>query len=293
MHIGAADLPDFKSTRADLKSGVNSMFRPNVMGSVSFSATIRGYNVTREHAMAVDALLPQALAVIHMVTGEEVTKQARSEIIRMDAIDSGDTHDSIHARFHTTPTLIATTVGPTTFYSPLIEFGLARHANFGPRPFMSAAFSEVLPHFLRACRELALIAKEGARGRITDPLYKDHLMALIRQFRAHLYTIEKEIGDIAPLGLPLSIGNAFRSNLIGTARILGDTQAVLGRTVGLRFQRRLTGKVTGRLIGIGSNTVFANRTFGARISGGERVYNRIAGRYTSRYVSQSRFLRGG
>lgn len=43
--------------------------------------------------------------------------------------------------------------------------------------------------------------------------------------------------------------NKIRRTLYGTARILGDINAVLRGKIGQRIERRLVGKLTGRLLG--------------------------------------------
>ncbi len=287
---------DSFATRKDLVSGVDSMFRPRAFGDMHFRVIIRGLNATYNHAQAVNELIPGALAIIQGIAGQEAVKFARLALLGQagfpKAFLSGNTHDSVHARMETTPGSIIMNIGPTTFYSPLIEFGLARHARHGPRPFMSYAFSETFPHWLAAIKELARVSSGPTRTIKQNP-YASPTNDFLRQFRDRLYTIEKELGDLVPLGIPLSIGRGIRENLIGTARVLGDLQAVMTKAVGARFVRRMEGKVTGRLIGIGSNTIFTSRTFGARISGGERIYNRWAGKHMSRFIGQSQRFRGG
>lgn len=271
--------------RKVLRSGGASMFRPNITGTLQFYGTIRGLNTVSLHAQAVQALLPGALVVIHGITGERAVVEAKKAITEMGAIDTGDTRLSIHSRLETTPNSVHTFVGPTTFYSPLIEFGLGPHATYGPRPFMTQAFFAVLDDHLRALAELAQIAS-GASKRMTGNPYANPVNSHISGLRQYLYTLEKSIGDVVPLGGPAAL-NKLRGGLINFARSLGDIQAVLGHTVSQRFVRRLEGRVTGRLIGIGSHSIFASRTVGASIGGGQRIYNRFAGRATSRYVQQN------
>lgn len=285
---------DLFATRADLKSGADSLFRPNVAGHLHVSILVQGLRTVATHAAAVDAMIPGALGVIHQVTGRLTVREARrsmEEDFSRQPIETGDTFRSIHSRLETTPDRIITDVGPTTFYSPLIELGLARHFAYGPRPFMSIAFSAVLPHHLKALAELAAVAAHP-RARLTGPDHGPPTNHFIRRFRAFLYTAEKAVGDIVPY---TGIGGLSgpREAAVGLARVLGDLNAVLSRAVGARFTRRLEGKVTGRLIGIGSNTIFASRTIGARISGGERVYNRYAGKYMAKFTSQTKLFGGG
>ncbi|MDX1407622.1 MAG: hypothetical protein R3330_05795 [Saprospiraceae bacterium] len=246
------------------------------------------------HAHTIDIMIPGAIGTIHAVTGDYTTAEAQRSIDQ-DFIKrpylSGDTYRSIHPRLETTPTTTKTTVGPTTFYAPLIEFGLARHFTYGPRPFMSIAFATVVPHHVAALRQLAQVAA-GPRKTISENPHSGPVNEWIRKFRAGLYDIEKRLGDLVPLG-GLPFLRAPREATLGAARVLGDIQAVLGRTVSSRIQARLIGKVTGRLIGIGANTIVAHRTVNTDFGVGQRIYNREAGKYLSRYVSQSRLFRGG
>ena len=266
-------------------------------GNSRVSITITGLNVAIEHWAAFQALLPGYLWVTQNRTGQLMTIEARRALQGQagfrKAILTGDTHNSIHHFLTTTPTSTKVSVGPTTPYAPMIEYGLASHSKIGPRPFMAYAVSQVIPFMVQAYADLASFAKFGARGKITSPPYKSQLERYIAKWRAFLYSAEKRLGDVAPLGgaaFAIPGTGALRGGFLGGARILGDIQAVLGKIVGLRFQRRLTGKVTGRLIGIGSRTVFLNKVVGARISGAERVYNRFAGKAVTRYIDQNQAL---
>ena len=287
---------DFSKLRAHyhprklLVAGQASLFRPDIKGALDFKVTIRGLNAMGDHAQAVEAMIPGALGIIQTITGDMVTEAAQAAISEMGAVDTGLTRASIHPRLETTANSVIVRIGPTTFYSPLIEFGLGPHFSYGPRPFMTEAFFRVLPIWLQILRELAQVVSGPSRRVYQDPYHRD-VNNWIRHFRNQLYTIEKEIGDIVPFA-SLHALNKPRGILVNTARVLGDIQAVVGRAVGARVVRRLEGQVTGRLIGIGSHTVFARHTVTTRITGGERIYNRYAGRYTSRFIGQSNLLGG-
>lgn len=285
---------DLFSTRGDLSSGVSSMFRPNAKGILTTTITVQGLNTVMNHAHVVDVLIPGEIGIIHQVTGRLVVDEARKSMesdFTRPPIDTGDTHRSIHARLMTTPNTTITDVGPTTFYSPLIEFGLGPHFRYGPRPFMSLAFAKVLPFYLEALHDLAKVASVP-RARFGGRDYGPPANSFLAKFRGWLYTVEKQLGDIIPFGgFPGLSGT--REAALGGARVLGDVQSVVGRAVGARFVRRLEGKVSGRLIGIGSNTIFARQQFAATITGGERVYNRWAGQHMSRFIGQNRSFGGG
>lgn len=281
-------------SKAALKSGSVQVFRPNM----GFNIVITGLNVAAEHWQAMGDVFPAAVWTIQNRAGEEMSREGRIRISEYGAVDSGDTLRSIHHFLSTTSDSVTVSTGPTTFYAPFIEYGLAAHSapHIGPRPFMMDAMFAILPEWIHAFNGLATIARKGTRGRFPSGPYKSPIDALLANVRARLYSIEKAIGDtvilpgvsIAPPGT-----SRFRERALGGARVIGDVQSVLGRVVGTRFQRRLTGKVTGRLIGVGSRTVFVNKTVGARISGAERIYNKQAGKALSGYVDQSRFFGGG
>lgn len=271
---------------AALKSGRASIFRPQAGPEII--VTIRGLNVVADHWMAMDSFIPGAIWSILNETGEQMTKAARRTV----PILSGDTYRSIHHFMTTTPDSTTVSTGPKTFYAPFIEYGLGSHAHIGPRPFMLNALMEVLPATVMAFHELTLLAKRGAKYRFNTPEYGTGLNALLGQIRQRLYTAEMALGDRIIYGVQAPGLGKIREGLLGSARILGDVQSVLGRVVGARFARRLTGKVTGRLIGVGSRTVFANKVYTSSFTGGQRVYNKVAGRAMTKYVDQSKFLRG-
>jgi len=255
--------------------------------------------VAREHWETFNALVPGYLFTAQTIFGRLMVGEARraleGETGLPRAILSRDTYKSVRSDVTTTATSATTSSGPTTFYAPFIEFGLASHANIGPRPFMGHALSASLPFLVQAYADLAGVAKHGAKAVITSPPYKRDLTAYLRRFRIKLYSLERALGNVAvfaPLGLRIPGTSAFRSSVLGLARVIGDVQAKMSKTVGLRFQRRLTGKVTGRLIGLGSRTVFVNQISTARITGAERLYNVFAGKAITRYVDQSNTFLG-
>lgn len=289
LSFSLAGIP--RAPKKALQAGTAQMFRPAIMGDLKMSVTIQGWNVSYDHATAVAEMLPGALWMIVREVGNENTRQSRIAIASYPrpAIDTGATVESIHPKYSNTSTTMMAEVGPTTFYSPLIEFGLGPHFDHGPRPFMTDGYFRTLPGFLAALNELALVAAGGANRINTDP-YKPPVNSWIQRFRNRLYRYEKTIGDIVPLGLP-GVVQRFRSGLVGSARVLGDIQSVVGRSVAGRISHRLTGKVTGRLIGIGSHTVFGSHQV-TTINPGQRLYNREAGKYFSRYTSQTNLFGG-
>jgi hypothetical protein len=209
---------------------------------------------------------------------------------------TGATWESVHYFMTTTRNSVMVSIGPTTFYAPLIEYGLVSHSHIGPRPFMLYGATKVVPELIQAYSDLAGVAKFGALARVSTTRFKSDLERLLHAYRKRLYSVEKRLGDIAVLGFAgfrIPGTGKFRAGLLGGARVLGDLQAVMGKVVGARFSRRLTGKVTGRLIGLGSRTIFLNQISTARITGAERAYNRVAGRAVTKYIDQSDTFRRG
>lgn len=282
--------------RRVLAAGGHQVFRPQIGGPLRFEVTIQGANVVSQHADAYQQMIGPFIWTIQNITGMYATAVAKSIVLGSQIWESGDTYHSIHHIMETQAFgsygSITTEIGPTTFYAPFIEYGMGGHTHIGPRPFMTDTFFRIVPNWLHVFEELAKIGKTGARGGFSTNPYSGELNAMMRRWRQYLYSLEKEIGDLVPIGLPLSIGQHLRSAMINTARSLGDIQSILGRTVAQRFTRRLTGRVTGRLIGIGANTVFASTEYTARISGGERIYNRFAGRAMNNFARGNSFTRG-
>lgn len=280
-----------------LQSGKGLVFRPQGHAKgVTMRINVTGANVVSAHAQAFAALLPGAVWNIQANTGKFATEAAKA-IVPVDTSPTRDdivTRNTIHPQMEhsggTRSGQIVARIGPTTFYAPFIEYGLGGHSAIGPRPFMTDAFFRIAPHWYAAFVELRKVAR-GAKFSINEPLYGSDLNALLGRWRKHLYTKEKQLGDITPLGLGPST-SAQRAFAIGTARVLGDIQAYVGKTVGLRFQRRLTGKVTGRLIGFGSHTIFTNVNYRTQIAAGPRIYNRVAGKYVTKYIDQNESLSG-
>lgn len=289
-------LPKFPS-RKSLVAGSSRLISPAV--GANLQIRVIGLTVAIEHWAAFQALVPGYMWVAQFRAGELMSAEAKLGLLGErgfpKAVLSGDTLRSVYHSVSTTPTTTTVSVGPTTFYAPLIEFGLARHSKFGPRPFMAMALTATLPWLIQAYVDLAGVAKHGARAVITSPPYKKDLEAYLRRWRRKLYKIERALGNVAvlaPLGFTVPGTGKFRSAILGMAREIGDIQAIMKRTVGLRFQRRLVGKVTGRLIGVGSRTIFVNQSVGARISGAERLYNVKAGNLVTKYIDQSNSFLG-
>lgn len=287
-------LPPFPS-RSALKAGTQ-LFRPV---GYTFDIRIQGLNVAAQHWDAVQELIPYYMWIVQDRAGELIRDDARAglrgETGFKPAYISGDTHDSVHHYITTTPNSVMASIGPTTFYAPFIEYGMASHSGIGPRPFMMQAAFKNIPELIQAYSDLALLAKLGARAPLTAPNYKPPLSALIHKWRAWLYDKEKALGDITPLG-PVGISapgmSVFRSQLIGSARLLGDLNAFITKTVNARFKRRLVGKLSGRAIGLGHRAIFVNQQVSVGFTPAQRGYNLLAGKAVTKYVDQNRTLAG-
>jgi len=293
--IVSSKLGPFPSTKGGIAS--KQIFAPAV-GGIDLRIRVSGIRVAVQHWEAFQALLPGYMWVTQNVTGALMVTAARNNLLGASgfkpAFLTGRTFASIHHFISTTPNTVTVSVGPTTFYAPFIEYGLASHAGIGPRPFMTQAAFSIVPGLIQAYADLAAVAAHGATATIKSPRYKGPLEGYLRKWRKWLYTKEKAIGDIVPFSITgLSGLGVFRSQMIGLARGMGDLNAVITRSVGMRFQRRLVGQFTGRAIGIGSRTIFINKTIGGSFSPSQRGYNKIAGKQTSKFVNQSNLFGGG
>lgn len=70
---------------------------------------------------------------------------------RFSPVDTGATRNSIGADFTTTDTSVTGEYGPTTEYSPHLEYGTWKTP---PRPFIGASSDAVEPAFLSAAHRL-------------------------------------------------------------------------------------------------------------------------------------------
>lgn len=283
--------------RARLRGGAG-IFRPSMGAGTIIQVDMIGARAVAEHAEAFEEMIGPLIWSIQEITGQYATVMARKFITEYDVIDSGDTLRSVYHYLTTSGAgigegSVTVDIGPSTWYAPFPEYGMGGHAGIGPRPFMMDTFFAVLPLWRTVFMELADLGKRGQASRSfqTEP-YARTLNAQIGRVRQRLYSVEKEIGDVFPLGLPSAIGRHLRSYMVDIARTLGDIQAVVGRAVGARYSRRLSGRITGRLIGVGAHSIFGGASYTTSISGGQRVYNRIAGKYMARFASQNRLLSG-
>jgi len=250
------------------------VFRP-IGSMVGIDIQIIGINVVREHFLAVaEATLDLSAQAVNLYGGL-ITAYARENAPFQD--QTGDTRLSIHHNLFSSHDDIGADVGPTTFYSPFLEYGTSK---MQPYPFMIPALDAYTGPFADTMFEIARIADQFMG--FSPPADTPGMNAAFQEWRRWLYTTQKALGDIQQFGGIPGVA-ATRSLLLTTARGLGDVQAIVGGTVSQRTSRRLRGRVTGHLIGGGPRTVSADKTYSSFIGGtaGHRIYNRIAGRAVS------------
>lgn len=258
-------------SRQALVLGHAQAYRP-VGGTAFFQIQVLGLNTLWQHF----AVIPEATADLSAQAvnffGGKIVEHAVAYAPFQD--QTGDTRASIHHTMFTTQDDVGADVGPTTFYSPFLEYGTVHNQ---PYPFMIPALDAYENPFVQTMLRIATI---GDQFTGFDPPASDdpHLNRIMQGWRRYLYTTQKAMGDIQAFGGIPGIG-PLRSGVLGLARYLGDIQSIVGGTVGMRIQRRLRGRVTGNLIGVGSRTVFVDRSYSAFIggAGGLRIYNRVAG----------------
>lgn len=264
--------------RADIVTGARQVFRP--MG-----ATMQGTHVgsLTKANIVVAGLNP---VILDLLAVSEVWQQLAWQITDYSAyytghlaqmivpIDTWATHDSInHDTFYTGTDIIGD-VGPHTFYAPWLEFGTVKMA---PRPFMGNAFETVKPVYIHAMYEAAMVAGtlrnfDAPYDKVADPV--------VRSFRTWLYDKEKALGNYAAFGMrPLLSGP--RQVMLGAARAMGDVQSLVGGWAGRRVFDRLSGKITGNIIGVGRASLSTSNSYSGFIGGsvGHRIYQTHAGKY--------------
>lgn len=242
---------------------------------------VQGLETLVEHwftvAVLTDALTPGVLDFY----ADVITHNARQFVRK----DTWATHDSINKGNGVIRSAIgdySVWIGAETIQARFLEFGTVNMPAF---PFMIPAIDMVEKDFIRAFGDIAKIADTvtgqvslrgdvGKDGRIRSP---------ISGLRSGLYSISKFLGDVSVFG-----GREFLSPIRGfalrAARGLGDVNAIMQGAAGMRISRRLRGRATGRLAGFGSASLTFGKTYTASL-GGQRIYNRFAGRLTAPIVS--------
>ncbi len=267
--------------RSQLTSGKRAAFRP-ISDPIDVNISVSGLTTIVEHLDAIAEFTGPLLWAGTIVAGNALVESMEKAVLEKDIWDTGDTFFSIHFDMFDASDGFWMDAGPQTFYSPFIEYGAQGRA---PRPFVVPAGEEIAPAWTAFCVEVARLA--DAYAPISDPFGSDpQVKSLITRLRSHLYSEAKALGDIAVLG-GRGIIHPLRTGMYGLARGLGDLQSLMRGTVAARITRRLRGKVTGRLIGVGSASVTTTVDQSALIGGpaGKRIYTRIAGRH-SRFMVQ-------
>lgn len=100
------------------------------------------------------------------------------------------------------------------------------------------------------------------------------------QFRSILYSFSAgkfASGDLLSLGIEPKVLRSLRNDFLKVSKHLGDLQSVANRSIGIRVQRRVGGRILGRVgstiipQGFGPLTRLANRAYGRQSS---RMLNR-------------------
>lgn len=259
-----------------LQSGQRSVFRPMGTG-VSVEVTLQGFNVAIQHFDAFMALMDAAFPKLMEITGQIVQHNARDRV----AIDTGDTYRSIYYEVYNQQDGYAVDIGPTTFYSPWLEFGTAVTR---PQPFMIPAGEMIAEDFKSATAQVVKLAVEGASAPRMSGKYSD-LEQVLGHYRQYLYSTAKALGDISIIGARHLI-SPIRSELYSLARSLGDIQSVVGGYVGHRISRRLAGRITGKFIGGVGASFSGGGNYSSFVGGaaGHRIYQRVVGRYAGQRI---------
>jgi len=258
---------------------------------------VTGVNVLANHFAAVEAIFVDALPGVLDVTADIGIEEAR----RLVRKRTWATHDSINkdpgvvSWAHTGNWYVD--YGPTTFYSPFLEYGTATRAAF---PFMipSGDMAEVALYSsiigLVALLDtntggMGFTSAGGAAGRRV--LNAPQIQSPFGKYRSFLYSTAKALGDVSVFG-GRGVFGPLRAQMYSLARMLGDVQSGMTGTVRARVVRRLHGRVTGRIIGFGSASLSHSANYSAFVGGasGHRIYQRAAGRLGSGGFNPQTFI---
>lgn len=248
-----------------LKSGDAQFFR-----KVGITSTVKitGLDVLVEDMFATSQFWGEVVFPLMDITGIVVTHNARQFV----PIDTGDTYRSIHHNIFTAPGGLGVEIGPTTYYSPILEHGSIK---FPPRPFMLPAATMAEEDFKNVIQEIAAVA--GNNRRITTTSYTG-LDSVLSKYRGRLYSTSRAMGNISAI-----TGSAFmpaqRARMMTTAKQIGNIQAVMRNDIGGRFVRVVRGRAIGSVQGGVTGSVSTSESFTADLGPiGARVYNVTVGR---------------
>lgn len=254
-------------------------------GTSYYEVQLIGANTLIEHLWIMAELWNSFAPQILEVTGEIGIEVARQNV----PVLTGATRDSINMD----PGVIAKPnigeysirVGPTTFYSPFLEYGTVYMA---PRPFMMIAGDAMENIIVKSTMEFIKLVDTniagmgfggggGLAGRaMSDSRVKSPLTAA----RTFLYSTSKALGDIAVFGGRELLG-PVRGSMLSLAKGLGDVSGVMSGAIGTRVSNRLKGRAIGHLSGFGTASLTSEKTYSGFAGGsaGHRIYARVAGRY--------------
>lgn len=263
----------------------NAKFRAGRRRNADFEIEVQGLETLREHFAAIAGYVGPL--TFHVVDFHATVMKENAQ--RIVPVDTGELLQSIHKGDagggeanpqDGMPVAVGDgwqiDIGPSADHGRFVEFGTVY---MFPRPYMIPASDMTEPAFLESMFQVASLVDEwNPMSKISEPNFR----SMISGMRSKLYSTGKFAGDInAIAGRSIFPG---RSGIYGSARILGDVNSIMSSTINSRIQRRLSGRVTGHLAGLGSATLFAEKTYSTTPggSGGQRIYNRLAGRVLSR-----------
>jgi HK97 gp10 family phage protein len=254
-------------------------------GTSFYEVQLIGANTLMEHFWVMGQLWDSFAPGLLEVTGEIGIEIAREHV----PVDTGETRDSINMD----PGVIAKSnigeysirVGPTTFYSPFLEYGTMFMA---PRPFMMIAGDAMERIVIKSTIEFIKLVDTNTAGMgfgggadLTGRALSDsRVRSPVSGARTFLYSTSKALGDIAVFGGREFLG-PIRGSMLSLAKGLGDVGSAMTGTIGTRVSNRLRGRAIGHLSGFGSASLTAEKTYSGFAGGsaGHRVYARVAGRY--------------
>lgn len=257
-------------------------------GTAVLDIDITGVNVLADHFYAVAAIFDEAATGVLDVCADIGIGEARRLVHKR----TWATHDSINKEpgvwGHPERGEWSIRFGPTTFYSPFLEYGTI-HAP--PYPFMGPAgdMAEVA-FYATIIGMIKLLDSNSAGtgfgsfggGKGAPVLNDPRVHSIFGKYRSFLYSTAKALGDVSVFGGRGFLG-PIRAQMYGLARLLGDVQAGMTGTIRTRVVNRLHGRVTGRIIGFGSASLSHSASYSAFVggAGGHRIYQRVAGRFGS------------
>lgn len=247
-------------------------------GGKSFDVQVIGLNAVIEHMLGFAYLFDDFAHQILSVSAEIGVEEAQ----RFVQVKTGATQRSIGKDnvIYQPGGIWSIIYGPTTLYSPFLEYGTHRSAAF---PFMTPSADIVERIFVPsviAFLDLLAGGSLGTGGLGARALNSPQVRGSFTRLRSFLYTGSKFLGDISVFG-GRGLFGPLRSTMLGAAKALGDVSSIMNNTMATRVTNRLSGRVTGKIIGYGSSSLSYSRTYSAFPGGssGHRIYSRIAGRF--------------